>query len=122
MAGVYLLAGGMWGYISWRHRDDLLPLQRYVGGFFAFLFLEMLLLHGYYAFLNANGFYSSTGRAFLVGVSIYNAARNSISFVRASGSTPSLFNTQRKSGVARSSYCVSCAWATGLSGPRSGRP
>lgn len=75
----YLVLGGLWGYLCYRHMADLLPIQYYISYLAGFLVIEMVANWGYYRFVNAHGMGVSTS-AFLVVVTILDSGRNALSF------------------------------------------
>ncbi|GAA5919466.1 hypothetical protein JCM1841_002409 [Sporobolomyces salmonicolor] len=75
---VYLALGLVWAVLCWLHRREILPLQQYISATVAFLIVEQLLVWRYWAYLNNVGHPGVAG-AFLVLVSVLNAARNSLS-------------------------------------------
>ncbi|GAA5872115.1 hypothetical protein JCM1840_006322 [Sporobolomyces johnsonii] len=75
---VYLALGLVWAVLCFLHRRDILPLQQYISATVAFLVVEQLLVWRYWAYLNNVGHPGVAG-AFLVLVSVLNAARNSLS-------------------------------------------
>ncbi|OLL25151.1 hypothetical protein NEOLI_000605 [Neolecta irregularis DAH-3] len=44
----YALLGVFYGFLYFRHRDDILPLQNYISAMIAFLAIEMTFIWGYY--------------------------------------------------------------------------
>lgn len=79
MSVVYLVLAIGWGVLCARHYRELLPMQYYISGTIAFLVVEMLALFAYYRYINKHGG-GAASIAFLVVVSVLNAARNSLSF------------------------------------------
>ena len=79
LAIVYALIGVAWGYLCYRNRGDILPIQHYVSATIAIILLEMLVLNGYYRYLNNSGT-ASLSKPYLLLVSIVNSLRNSVSF------------------------------------------
>ncbi|KAF8313838.1 hypothetical protein DL93DRAFT_2097560 [Clavulina sp. PMI_390] len=97
LTAAYLVLGGWWGYLCYKHKEDILPIQFYISCLVGFLIVEMLASWGkdlqldplnfadrapniaYYRYLNAHG--SGTASvAFLIVVAILDAGRNSLSF------------------------------------------
>jgi hypothetical protein len=76
---VYLLLAIGWGILCAKHYQELLPMQYYISGTIVFLVIEMIALFTYYRYINKHG--GGAGSiAFLIVISILNAARNSLSF------------------------------------------
>ncbi|KAH7880907.1 lung seven transmembrane receptor-domain-containing protein [Lentinula edodes] len=71
---VYGVIAAYWGWLCYRHLQDLLPLQA-----LGLLVIEMVANWGYYRYLNAHG-RGTTSTAFLIVVAILDAGRNSMSF------------------------------------------
>lgn len=79
LAVVYLLLAVGWGVLCAKHYQELLPMQYYISGTIVFLVVEMIALFTYYRYVNKHG--GGAGAiAFLIVISILNAARNSLSF------------------------------------------
>ncbi|KAJ3981195.1 lung seven transmembrane receptor-domain-containing protein [Lentinula detonsa] len=76
---VYGFIAAYWGWLCYRHLQDLLPLQYYLSGLVGLLVIEMVANWGYYRYLNAHG-RSTASTAFLIVVAILDAGRNSMSF------------------------------------------
>ncbi|KAF8745443.1 Lung seven transmembrane receptor, partial [Rhizoctonia solani] len=79
LALVYLILGGVWGFLCFRHRDDLLPLQYYISYLVGFLVIEMTATWAYYRYLNSHHRGTAT-TMFLAVVAILDAGRNALSF------------------------------------------
>ncbi|CAE6449385.1 unnamed protein product [Rhizoctonia solani] len=79
LALVYLVLGGVWGFMCFRHRDDLLPLQFYISYLVGFLVIEMTATWAYYRYLNSHDRGTAT-TLFLAVVAILDAGRNALSF------------------------------------------
>ncbi|KAI9671443.1 MAG: hypothetical protein M1831_004352 [Alyxoria varia] len=76
---VYAVIALLWGFLYVQNRSDILPVQNYITATLIFLVVEMLITWGFYDYENRHG--SNAGaKAFMVVVSILNAARNSLSF------------------------------------------
>ncbi|GMK58380.1 hypothetical protein CspeluHIS016_0504120 [Cutaneotrichosporon spelunceum] len=79
LAVVYILLAIGWGVLCAKHYQELLPMQYYISGTIVFLVIEMIALFTYYRYVNKHG--GGAGSiAFLIVISILNAARNSLSF------------------------------------------
>ncbi|ESK95509.1 integral membrane protein [Moniliophthora roreri MCA 2997] len=76
---VYAAIAAAWGWLCYRHVQDILPLQYYLSGLVALLVIEMVANWGYYRYLNAHG-RSTTSTVFLIVVAVLDAGRNSMSF------------------------------------------
>ncbi|KAF8756042.1 Lung seven transmembrane receptor [Rhizoctonia solani] len=78
LALVYLILGGVWGFLCFRHRDDLLPLQYYISYLVGFLVIEMTATWGMPILEFASSRNATT--MFLAVVAILDAGRNALSF------------------------------------------
>lgn len=79
LAIVYVLLAVGWGILCAKHYQELLPMQYYISGTIVFLVIEMIALFTYYRYINKHG--GGAGAvAFLMVISVLNAARNSLSF------------------------------------------
>ena len=75
---VYLFIAIVWLFRSYRIGfNELLPIQIYLTGVIFFLMAEQAINYAYYENYNKNG---SSSKVFVIIVSTFNAARNSISF------------------------------------------
>lgn len=72
---VYLIVGLAWVYKSWRHWDDILPVQNWIAGVIFTLMLDNSFYYGFYDFWNSHGYISHVLLSFMV---ILNAARNAM--------------------------------------------
>ncbi|KAG7452349.1 uncharacterized protein BT62DRAFT_1071496 [Guyanagaster necrorhizus] len=91
---VYATFAGAWGWLCYKHVQELLPIQYYLSGLVGLLVIEMIANWGrvksyiclcftnslvYYRYLNAHG-KSTASTVFLIVVAILDAGRNSMSF------------------------------------------
>ncbi|KII94126.1 hypothetical protein PLICRDRAFT_50112 [Plicaturopsis crispa FD-325 SS-3] len=76
---VYAVLGSAWGWLCYRQRDELLPIQYYLSSLVGFLIIEMVANWAYYRYLNAHG-KGTTSTVFLFVVAILDAGRNALSF------------------------------------------
>ncbi|TDL28022.1 hypothetical protein BD410DRAFT_739394 [Rickenella mellea] len=76
---VYTVLGGAWGWLCWKHKEDLLPMQYYLSSLVGFLIIEMVANWAYYRYLNAHG-RGTASTVFLIVVAILDAGRNALSF------------------------------------------
>ncbi|KAJ3966513.1 lung seven transmembrane receptor-domain-containing protein [Lentinula raphanica] len=76
---VYAIIAAYWGWLCYRHLQDLLPLQYYLSGLVGLLVIEMVANWGYHRYVNAHG-RGTASTAFLIVVAILDAGRNSMSF------------------------------------------
>ncbi|KAL1760917.1 lung seven transmembrane receptor-domain-containing protein [Schizophyllum commune] len=76
---VYLVFAGVWGWLCYKHRTELLPIQYYLSSLIGLIVIEMLASWAYYRYLNAHG-RGTSSTIFLIVVAILDAARNSMSF------------------------------------------
>ncbi|QRV97588.1 membrane protein [Ceratobasidium sp. AG-Ba] len=79
LALVYIVLGGVWAFLCFKHREDLLPLQYYISYLVGFLVIEMIASWAYYRYLNSHD-RGATTTMFLAVVSILDAGRNALSF------------------------------------------
>ncbi|KAF9454091.1 hypothetical protein P691DRAFT_693125 [Macrolepiota fuliginosa MF-IS2] len=79
MSVVYVIFGLTWGWLCYKHSQDLLPLQNYLSGLVALLVIEMVANWAYYRYLNAHG-RGTASTVFLIVVSILDAGKASMSF------------------------------------------
>ncbi|KAL5494927.1 hypothetical protein ACEPAI_389 [Sanghuangporus weigelae] len=79
MALVYVVMAAAWGWLCYRHKEELLPLQYYLSSLIALLVIEMVANFAYYRYLNAHG-RGVASTAFLIVVAILDAGRNALSF------------------------------------------
>jgi len=79
LAIVYAVIGIFWAFLYVQNRHDILPVQNYITATIIFLVVEMLMMWGYYDYQNRHG--NNLGaKVFMLIVSVFNAARNSLSF------------------------------------------
>ncbi|KAK0466467.1 lung seven transmembrane receptor-domain-containing protein [Desarmillaria tabescens] len=76
---VYATFAGAWGWLCYKHVQELLPIQYYLSGLVGLLVIEMVANWAYYRYLNAHG-KSTASTVFLIVVAILDAGRNSMSF------------------------------------------
>ncbi|QRW24545.1 membrane protein [Rhizoctonia solani] len=72
--------GGVWGFLCFRHRDDLLPLQYYISYLVGFLVIEMTATWAYYRYLNSHHRGTAT-TMFLAVVAILDAGKRTFFFL-----------------------------------------
>lgn len=75
----YVLLASTWGYLCFKYREELLPLQHYLSSLIGLLVTEMVANWAYYRYLNAHG-RGTTATVFLIVVAILDAGRNALSF------------------------------------------
>ncbi|EMR10347.1 hypothetical protein PNEG_01600 [Pneumocystis murina B123] len=75
---IYLFIGFFWGVLCIKHRKNILSVQKYITAIIIFLIVEMIILCGYYKYINING-YDSGSFIYLSVVALINAARSSFS-------------------------------------------
>ncbi|KIJ27183.1 hypothetical protein M422DRAFT_62056 [Sphaerobolus stellatus SS14] len=75
---VYSALGGVWAFLCFKHRDELLPIQFHISGIVGFLVIENIASWIYYRYLNAHGA-TGTATVFLFVVAILDAGRNALS-------------------------------------------
>ncbi|KAL1748972.1 lung seven transmembrane receptor-domain-containing protein [Schizophyllum fasciatum] len=76
---VYVVFASVWGWLCYKHRTELLPIQYYLSSLIGLIVIEMLASWAYYRYLNAHG-RGTSSTIFLIVVAILDAARNSMSF------------------------------------------
>lgn len=79
ITAAYLSIAGWWGYLCYKHKEDILPIQFYISSLFGLLVIEMLANWAYYRYLNAHG-EGLSSVVFLIVVAILDAGRNALSF------------------------------------------
>ncbi|SCV01218.1 LAME_0G14818g1_1 [Lachancea meyersii CBS 8951] len=79
LAIFYLVAMALYSFAFWKHKNELLPLQKYLLAFFAFLTVEQIFIWAYYDIKNEKGNTAGT-KVYMVFVSILTAAKTSFSF------------------------------------------
>ena len=55
LADAYIFMGAGWGFLCWKYRGDILPVQHYVSATIAVIVVETIALSGYYRYLNHSG-------------------------------------------------------------------
>ncbi|KAF5104799.1 hypothetical protein DV451_000390 [Geotrichum candidum] len=75
----YAVVLGFWLFSYVRFRNNILPVQNYITAICGFLVIEMIVIWGYYEFLNRHG-ESTGGNVYLVVLSIFNSFRNAFTF------------------------------------------
>ncbi|KAH8119856.1 lung seven transmembrane receptor-domain-containing protein [Phellopilus nigrolimitatus] len=76
---VYAALAGAWGWLCYKYREELLPIQYYLSSLVGLLVIEMVANWAYYRYLNARG-WGTTSTVFLFVVAILDAGRNALSF------------------------------------------
>ncbi|SCU94941.1 LADA_0G12420g1_1 [Lachancea dasiensis] len=79
LAIFYLVAMALYSFAFWKHKNELLPLQKYLLAFFAFLTVEQIFIWAYYDIKNEKGDTAGT-KVYMVFVSILTSAKTSFSF------------------------------------------
>lgn len=75
----YLVVLLLWMFSYIQHRSDILPVQNYITVICGFLVVEMIIIWGYYEFVNRHG--STVGATiYLIVVSVLNSMRNAYTF------------------------------------------
>ncbi|KAH7909796.1 protein PTM1 [Hygrophoropsis aurantiaca] len=75
----YTAVGALWGWLCYKHVNELLPIQYYLSSLIGFLVIEMVANWVYYRYLNAHG-RGTAATVFLFVVAILDAGRNALSF------------------------------------------
>uniref|UniRef100_A0A1E5RGT7 Membrane protein PTM1 n=1 Tax=Hanseniaspora osmophila TaxID=56408 RepID=A0A1E5RGT7_9ASCO len=79
LAVFYAVAMSLYCFAFFKHRNELLPLQKYLLAFFVFLTVENILIWGYYDFRNEKG--NTAGvQVYMTFLSILTAGKVSFSF------------------------------------------
>lgn len=76
---VYVVIGALWAFQYVQHKREILPVQNYITVLIGFLSAEMIVIWGYYDYVNLHG-YNLGSTVYMVFVSLLNAFRNSFSF------------------------------------------
>ncbi|ODV91384.1 hypothetical protein CANCADRAFT_25207 [Tortispora caseinolytica NRRL Y-17796] len=79
MAICYAVFLALWGFLLYRYRTDILPVQNYITAMAGFLTAEMIIIWGYYDFVNIHG-YNSGSKVYVVILGVLNSFRISFSF------------------------------------------
>lgn len=79
LAIVYLVIGFLWAFQYVQHKAEILPVQNYITVLIGFLSAEMIVIWGYYDYVNLHG-YNTGSTVYMVAVALLNAFRNSFSF------------------------------------------
>lgn len=79
LALVYVVIGALWAFQYVQHKSEILPVQNYITVLIAFLSAEMIVIWGYYDYVNLHG-YNIGSTVYMVIVALLNAFRNSFSF------------------------------------------
>lgn len=77
---VYTLVLAAWLVAYTQYRRDVLPLQTAITGLCAFLVLEMIIIWGYYDFVNRWGGSTAGAKIYVVVLALITAVRNTGSF------------------------------------------
>lgn len=79
LAIFYLVAMALYSFAFWKHKHELLPLQKYLLAFFLFLTAEQIFIWAYYDIKNEKGDTAGT-KVYMVFVSLLNGGKMSFSF------------------------------------------
>ena len=79
LAIVYVVIGALWAFQYVQHKAEILPVQNYITALIGFLSAEMIVIWGYYDYVNLHG-YNTGSTIYMVVVAVLNAFRNSFSF------------------------------------------
>ncbi|KAH3899895.1 lung seven transmembrane receptor family protein SCDLUD_004198 [Saccharomycodes ludwigii] len=79
LAVAYAVAMFLYLFAFWKHRHELLPLQKYLLGFFVFLTAETIFVWAYYDIRNETG-NGAGAKAYMVFLSLFSAGKISFSF------------------------------------------
>ncbi|CCG81471.1 putative Integral membrane protein [Taphrina deformans PYCC 5710] len=79
LAIVYVVIGALWAFQYVQHKAEILPVQNYITVLIGFLSAEMIVIWGYYDYVNLHG-YNVGSTVYMVFVALLNAFRNSFSF------------------------------------------
>lgn len=75
----YAALAAAWGWLCYKHKEEILPLQYYLSSLVGLLVIEMMANFAYYRYLNSHG-RGTTSTVFLFVVAILDAGRNALSF------------------------------------------
>ncbi|KAM3163552.1 Membrane protein ptm1 [Lachancea thermotolerans] len=79
LAIFYVVAMALYSFAFWKHKNEILPVQKYLLAFFAFLTVEQIFIWAYYDIKNEKGNTAGT-KVYMVFVSILSAGKTSFSF------------------------------------------
>ena len=75
----YVIAMALYSFAFWKHKHELLPLQKYILGFFVFLTAEVIFIWAYYDLKNEKGVTAGIN-VYMVFLSILTAGKVTFSF------------------------------------------
>ena len=78
LAIFYVVAMALYMFAFWKHKHELLPLQKYLLAAFVFLMIDSIFIWGYYDLKNTKGDTAGT-KVYMVVVSILNSAKITMS-------------------------------------------
>lgn len=79
LAIAYVVAMALYSFAFWKHKHELLPLQKYILAFFGYLAAETIFIWAYYDIKNEKGDTAGT-KVYMVFLSILTAGKVCISF------------------------------------------
>lgn len=79
LAVFYAVGAALFGFAFWKHKHELLPLQKYLLSFYGFLIFENILIWSYYDLRNRKGNTSGV-QGYMVFLSVVNSFKISFSF------------------------------------------
>lgn len=79
LAVFYAVGCALYGFAFWKHKHELLPLQKYLLAFYGFLIFENILVWSYYDLRNKKGNTSGV-QGYMVFLSVVNSFKVSFSF------------------------------------------
>ncbi|KAL6926084.1 hypothetical protein ACO0SA_002652 [Hanseniaspora valbyensis] len=79
LAVFYAVGAALYGFAFWKHKHELLPLQKYLLAFYGFLIFENILVWSYYDLRNRKGNTSGV-QTYMVFLSVVNSFKVSFSF------------------------------------------
>lgn len=79
LAVFYAVGAALYGFAFWKHKHELLPLQKYLLAFYGFLIFENILVWSYYDLRNRKGNTSGV-QSYMVFLSVINSFKIAFSF------------------------------------------
>ncbi|XBW37211.1 hypothetical protein QEN19_002793 [Hanseniaspora menglaensis] len=79
LAVFYAVGAVLYGFAFWKHKHELLPLQKYLLAFYGFLISENILIWSYYDLRNRKGNTSGV-QGYMIFLSVVNSFKISFSF------------------------------------------
>ncbi|EJS43516.1 YHL017W [Saccharomyces arboricola H-6] len=83
LAIAYVLCMIVYSWLCWKHRQELLPLQKYILVFFVFLTADTIFVWMYYVIENQKGGSSVALHVYMIFISIFSAGKMTFTFLLA---------------------------------------